>query len=346
MLIYFLILFFVIFWVWLEEKSLSRRAVFIPALILVIFFSIRNFTVGTDTITYTKFFREGLFYQNYYFNPELEYGYQLVEYSILHFTNNYFWLFLIFSIVVVGGYLLTIKKYSTNYILSVFIFITFGMYTFFFNGLRQGVAIAICFFALPFLLEKKLFKYFIVIFIASLFHVSAWIMFIFYFLVHFKVKLEYKIIAITIFSSLISGAMIAYLANSNKRYESYGQADEASGGFLTLAFYLFLGGVIYLLGRRERILNYNVKVYEEIFLCGVVLVIPIALLGTDPSGPQRLLNYFLPVLTLLLPVLLNKIKSKIVLPVFFILSMIYFYLLVSRFGEILPYTINPIFEVF
>ncbi|WP_227514005.1 EpsG family protein [Acinetobacter lactucae] len=329
-------------WIWVEKKSLSRKAFFVPIFILILFFSIRDFTVGTDTITYTKFFRDGLAPQYYEFNPEVEVGYQFVEYLILNITHNYFWLFFFCSLIVVPSYFYIIKKYSTNYILSIFIFITFGLYNFFFNGLRQGIAIAICFLALPFLLDKKILKYFIFVFIASLFHVSAWVMLFFYFLVHSRIKLEYKMISIIGISSIISGLVINYLANSNKRYESYGQIDEASGGYLTLSFYIVLGMFIYIFGKKERINNYNFRVYEQIFLCGLLLVIPVAFLGTDPSGPQRLLNYFLPILTLLLPMLLDKYK----LAIFVFLAMIYFYLVTSKFGEIIPYSVNPIFEIF
>ena len=342
MLIYFLVLIIVMLWIWVEKKSLSRKAFFVPVFILILFFSIRDFTVGTDTITYTKFFRDGLIPQYYDFNPEVEVGYQFIEYLILNFTHNYFWLFLLCSVIVIPSYFYIIKKYSTNYILSIFIFITFGIYNFFFNGLRQGIAMAICFLALPFLLDKKIFKYFIFIFIASLFHISAWVMLFFYFLVHFRTKLEYKMIWVAGLSSIISGVVINYLANSNKRYESYGQVDEASGGYLTLSFYIVLGMFVYVFGKKERIINYNFRVYEQIFLCGLLLVIPVAFLGTDPSGPQRLLNYFLPMLTLLLPILLDRYK----LAIFIFLAMIYFYLVTSKFGEIIPYTINPIFEIF
>jgi len=342
MLIYFLVLIIVMLWIWVEKKSLSRKAFFMPILILILFFSIRDFTVGTDTITYTKFFRDGLVPQYYEFNPEVEVGYQFVEYLILNFTHNYFWLFFFCSLIVVPSYFYIIKKYSTNYILSIFIFITFGLYNFFFNGLRQGIAIAICFLALPFLLDKKILKYFIFIFIASLFHVSAWVMLFFYFLIHSRIKLEYKMISIIGVSSIVSGLVINYLANSNKRYESYGQIDEASGGYLTLSFYIVLGMFVYIFGKKERIINYNFRVYEQIFLCGLLLVIPVAFLGTDPSGPQRLLNYFLPILTLLLPMLLDKYK----LVIFIFLAIIYFYLVTSKFGEIIPYSINPIFEIF
>src|SRR5690606_19464441 len=98
------------------------------------------------------------------------------------------------ALFVISIYLFVIKRFSNNYILSVFIYITFGFYTFLFNGLRQGIAMAVCFLALPYLINKNKLKYFLLIVIASLFHTSAWVMLPFYFLVHMKLRLEYKML--------------------------------------------------------------------------------------------------------------------------------------------------------
>ena len=94
MLPYLFILGFVMFWIFLEKKSLNRKAFWIPLSVLTIFASIRSYLVGTDTGSYTANFRNSLHPEYYYFRDGVEYGYQLLEYYLLHITNNYFWLFL------------------------------------------------------------------------------------------------------------------------------------------------------------------------------------------------------------------------------------------------------------
>lgn len=346
MLPYFFILFVVTLWIWMEKVSFSRKSVFFPLFLLVTFFSIRDYSVGTDTIVYTDKFRNSLSSHYYEFDPEIELGYQFLEYILLNVTDNYFWLFFISSLFVISIYLFIIKRFSNNYILSVFIYITLGSYTFLFNGLRQGLAIAVCFLALPYLINGNKLKYFFLIIFASLFHISALIMLPIYFLVHMRFKLEYKMLVTFLSSFLISGILISYLAEQNPRYEGYAQVSESSGGYIILSFYTVLGILLYWLGRKERFLSHNYKIFEQVYLLGLLFVIPIAFLETNPSGPQRILNYFTPMLVFLIPVLILKFKTNFILYVFYAFMIIFFYLTTSRFSNLTPYILNPIFEVF
>ena len=69
------------------------------------------------------------------------------------------------------------RKYSLNYLLAVFIFMTCGDYiSWMFNGIRQFVAVCICLLATPWMIEKKYVPSIITILIASRFHGSALLM--------------------------------------------------------------------------------------------------------------------------------------------------------------------------
>lgn len=346
MISYFILYFFLLFLAFFLKKATGRNCVLILFIVLLIFYSIRSYTVGTDTLNYVSHYLYNYNPYQYGFNKDVEIGYQYLDYLVIKFTNNYFWLFIVCGSIVIYSYLYVIDKYSNSFIFSLFIYLFLGFYTFAFNGLRQGVAIAICFFALPYLLNKNILKYFLLIFLASLFHISSLVMFFIYGLVHLKVKLEYKMLLIFIVSFLGGSYLITYLAEENSRYEGYTQKSEVAGGYIVFLFYLILGLFIYFLGKRERILNNNYQKMEQIYLCGLLLVLPIVLLGTNPSGPQRILNYFTPMLIFLIPYLMVKIKSSFLIYIFVSLSIIYCYLSLSRFSDLIPYTINPIFEVF
>lgn len=346
MLFYLFILSFVMFWCWLEYKSFKRNSFWMPLIVLSLFAGVRSSQVGTDSGAYTRRFRSGLNID--YFQPEkgIEIGYEAYEYLILKFTHNYFWLFFLSSLIIIYCYLIIIKKYSINYRLSIFLFITLGIYTFFFNGLRQGLAMAIFSLSLPFLLEKRFLYYLIICLIASLFHNTALIMIPFYFLVNLRIKPLYKIVATFLGSLISSKFLVSYIASTNERYEGYSKVSENSGGFLTLGFYtlilLFIGYIIYYFKINDK---NTLKMYN-FYSLGVVFIIPIALLGTNPSGPQRLLTYFSWLLVLLLPTIdkvINKKYFNIALVIFF---MSYFILTTSKFSNLTPYIINPIFEIF
>ncbi|WP_298737836.1 EpsG family protein [uncultured Psychrobacter sp.] len=346
MLPYLLVLSFVLLWILLERKTLNRTAFWIPLIALSLFAGMRSSRVGTDSGTYTRDFRSGLDVYNFQFSEGVEIGYQILEYNLLKVTHNYFWLFFITALIVAYCYLRIIKKYSANYWFSVFLFLTLGVYTFFFNGLRQGVAMAIFALALPYLLERKLFPYLLICFLGSLFHTTALFMIPFYFLVNLRVKPFYKIMATFIGSLFVSSFLINYFAATNKRYESYAEADQdGGGGYLTLGFYAVLLIFTYCI---IRIYNIRDKQFIQLFTfyaIGVVFIIPIAMLGANPSGPQRLLNYFTWTLVLILPVVFKKINNTYVTGLAVIIFVIYFVLTTSKFSNLTPYFINPIFEI-
>ena len=345
MLPYLFILGFVMFWIFLEKKSLNRKAFWIPLSVLTIFASIRSYLVGTDTGSYTANFRNSLHPEYYYFRDGVEYGYQLLEYYLLHITNNYFWLFLSCSIIVVGSYLYILKKQSTDYFLSVFIFITFGFYLFYFNGLRQGLAMAIVALATPYLINKNFIKFSLIIILASFFHKTALIMFVFYFIIHLKFKLELKAIFIFLGSFFISGPMVKYLGSFNEKYSSYAEVSEIKGGYLTLLFYFLISVGSYIFYKIYMVKDKNYYNLMQLHIYGVLFLIPVALLGANPSGPQRLLFYFVWVSTLLIPFILKQFNNKI-LYLFFIFISLFYYIKFLGFGNLLPYQLNELFRIF
>ena len=69
------------------------------------------------------------------------------------------------------------RKYSFNYVLTIFIFVACGDYiSWMHNGIRQFVAVCICLLATPWMIEKKYIPSVITILIASRFHGSALLM--------------------------------------------------------------------------------------------------------------------------------------------------------------------------
>lgn len=346
MLPYLLVLSFVMSWIALEKKSLNRNSFWVPLVVLVIFSSIRSYHVGTDGRTYVAPFISQLDVDYFIFNKDIEVGYQLLEYSLLTVTNNYFWLFLVTSLTIVYCYLRIIKIYSVDYWLSVLLFITLGFYTFFFNGLRQGIAIALFVLATPYLLEKKCISYLLVCLLASFFHLTVLFTIPFYFLVNLKTKLTYKIILIFIFSLFASSFLVSYLASANERYESYAEVSDKAGGLLTIGFYTILGIFIYLVSSKYKIEDKRFTKLFTFYACGMAFMLPIAMLSVNPSGPQRLLNYFTWMLILILPIVLKKINNKYIYVYTIFFSVVYFILTTVRFSNLVPYIINPIFEIF
>lgn len=346
MLPYLFILTFIVFWIVLEYKITGRKSFWLPLIVLSLFAGMRSDVIGTDSHVYTRRFVNSLDVQYFEFNENIEIGYQLLEYTLLKVTHNYFWLFFITGLIVVYCYLRVIKIYSVSYWLSIFLFLTTGVYTFFFNGLRQGVAMAIFSLATPYLLEKKFFYYLLICFLASLFHTTALFMIPFYFLVNLRLRLIYKIVLTFTGSLLVSSFLISYISTTNEKYEGYTVVSEKPGGLLTLGFYFFLVIAIYIIVYTYKIRDKDFTKIFTFYALGVTFIIPIAMLGANASGPQRLLSYFTWTLVLLLPVVLKRINNFYIYIISMLVFILYFVLATTKFSELTPYTLNPIFEVF
>lgn len=347
MILYVGLLLFILLWIFFEKVALKREAFIIPCVALILFATLRDYTIGTDTATYTRFFRDAIDVNYYVFDPRIEYGYQFFVYLLLHISKQYYILFLASSLIIVPSTLYIIKKYSVNYSLSVFIYIAFAFYTFYFNTLRQGLAIAICMLGLYFFIYKKTLPYFLIVLLASTFHVSSWIMLLIYFMVHFvNIRIELKALISFLITFIGINFVIQLMAQDNDRYSHYTEQADNAGGYLLMTFYSIIALFIYLNGKYLRQNNELFRVLEQTFIVGLTLVIPIVLIGTDPSGPQRILYFFSFYVIFLIPLVLERYKSSSINLIFIILSTIYFCLVTQSLYEIYPYVLNPIFSIF
>lgn len=347
MMPYLVLLFFVTCWLALMQVSYHRKSIFFIFFILVFFASMRSVEVGTDTINYANDFLIGLDKSYYEFRPDIEYGYQVIKYIMLGVTHNYFWMLLITSSIYIGSFIYIIRLYSVNYIMSIFIFLTFGFYVFHFNTLRQALALSIAILSLPYFLAKRSLVFFVFIIGACLFHYSSLYFIILYFIsIYNKVSLEFKILISFIFSFLLSSSIIVFLSETNDKYSTYAYEAETKGGYLTTFFYALIAIFIYFLGKEIRYNNYVYKELEQIYLCSIAIILPVAALGTDPSGPLRLLFYGTWTLIFIIPILLKKLNNVWVYILFIVFSVFYYSLSIARFGGLDPYILNDIFKVF
>lgn len=102
-------------------------------------------------------------------------------------TDNVNIYFIIIAIVHAIPLILIYRRYSTNYIVSFFLFIASTDYiSWMFNGIRQFVAVAITFACFGCILKKKYVPAIIIILFAAIFHGSALLMLPFIFIAQGK----------------------------------------------------------------------------------------------------------------------------------------------------------------
>lgn len=105
-------------------------------------------------------------------------GFKLIEVLIKRVFGNSREAFrIIFGLIQSIPLVLIYRKYSEDYVFSIFLFIAMGNYNgWMMNGLRQFVAACIIFAATPLLVKKKIVPTILIILIATTIHISAMMM--------------------------------------------------------------------------------------------------------------------------------------------------------------------------
>lgn len=104
-------------------------------------------------------------------NP-LFYLYQTIVHEL---TNDYHILFFFpafFNSIAVVKFF---KKYSTNTAFTLLIFYSIGTYVMYIAAMKQSIAVGILLIALPYAIDKKYVKFYILVFFAMLFHTHAFV---------------------------------------------------------------------------------------------------------------------------------------------------------------------------
>lgn len=136
----------------------------------------------------------------------------------------YLWLM---AFITMFFFFYSIRQYSLSPFLSVVLFVGFGMYFDLMNGVRQYAAISIVVFSWQYLFDKKLIRYILVVFIASLFHMSALIMLPVYFICNMRINKKYLLLfaIISIPLSFVISSLLIGFVSMFAQYETYGDTE-------------------------------------------------------------------------------------------------------------------------
>lgn len=97
-------------------------------------------------------------------------GFNLVNSILKHLGASTQTFLMFYAIVTVSIYLWFLRKYSNNLWLTLFLFITMGVYTFTLAAIKQCVAVAFCLLATDCALRKKWVPFVLWIAVATMFH--------------------------------------------------------------------------------------------------------------------------------------------------------------------------------
>lgn len=156
----------------------------------------RNITVGTDVGgTYLNIFN-AIASKNFTIR---DLGYGLINYFSLLISNDYQVLIFITSLIFEIVSFIGIYRQSDNPVISTLLFFFTNVFFISMNMIRQSLATAIFILSIPFLIDRKPVKYFLINLIAFSIHSSAFLYFPLYFIANKKLKKRYVFFLILIF---------------------------------------------------------------------------------------------------------------------------------------------------
>ncbi|MDO5555311.1 MAG: EpsG family protein [Clostridia bacterium] len=313
--------------------KLNRCLWIISFLLLLLPIGFRTCGVGVDDNNYKLMFdntiKNGVIKQ--FLNTGLEPGYLLFNYFISLFTRNFQVIIFLTTFIPLVLYYkaLEYEKDHINLFLGVFLFGTL-LYLYFCGIIRLFIASSIIAFGLRYIIEKKTKKYIICIFIATLFHYSAFFL-LFLTILSLNKKSQNRskrwlVPVITIILPIVLYIIFSFvLPNLGRRYLNYqiGQGKISIWDFDKLPILL----MCLILYNSIKKLNNNIYLYN--LLCGISIVISIYTIWFPIGRIEWYCNFSI---CIILPSIIRAMKeikkaegNLILLPFIIMYAVIYSY---------------------
>lgn len=246
-----------------DEKKRQLFCSLCPAILLFLLLSLKASSVGADSQTYVnayyaiggmhKFPSREFFTDLNHFNFKNEYGFIFFSQLFNMVKLPYLAMQVFVYAVICFSLFYSVYKLSRCPVFSFIIFYCFTFFNFFVSGLRQSFAISLCLLALTLIISggKTVWRtvvFFSLITIAALWHKSAIIFFLAYFIIRIRVNLKMFIVLIfiSLFLLLFAEQMYQFINSFsgllfNTKVADYAPFSAGNG----LTNILFIGIILF-----------------------------------------------------------------------------------------------------
>ena len=234
-------------------------------------------------------------------NPAVLSRFEPLNLLIISFAIRYeepFLFFIISSLIIYTLTFYSFKRFSVNPAIALIVYLGI-FYLPFLSVVRQALAVSICLFSYKYLYEKSFIRYSICILIATLFHYSAAISLVIFFIYHWINVKQSLLIAVSLL--LLKSIVLSALEYLGIYSDYLSSLDDLSGGGLTRLFYpllCFSFIFLYKLRKSEK---------DELKLLSVIIIGLVFPFLFGSTMGERLCYYFIVYYCYLIPLLLQKI---------------------------------------
>lgn len=320
-----------------KEKNKNKMIFwYISELILIIVAAIR-YDVGQDYMyTYVPYFNGVLWGTP---NENIEIGFFVLNKIVQIFTQDYVGIFIVCSVIFFHYIYKAIRDQSTMPAFSIFLLISTTYYFIFLNAMRQMLVVAIFFYAIKFIKERKFIKYLIYMLIASTLHTSALILIPIYFIYGLKmnpIRISVIAAALIILKPLISEAIIKIIQLTKYNYYIDSKFDTGETGYVVLLINVcvIIFAMIYYIKKSKESELEEKTIKDYSFYCYLQLIsILIAWYNNLIPLLNRIRWCVGITIIILIPLIINREKNPK-------LRLIYIFLIVMMYSVYYIYTIG------
>lgn len=260
-----------------REIANKKGKAFFEFSIFIVLFCLMGFRYGVGQdyfFTYVPIFQEVLLTGTV---SNVEWGYIFLNRICSIITKDYALIFLLTAFIFVSFIIFACKYYDSSWVLMITIFVAGGYYLYSFNVMRQSIVIAMFFFSLRFIDEKKPFLYFLVNGIGACIHITGLLYLPLYFILNRKYKTIVYFFMVFIFLVLrISINPILSFLLINTKYYNYltGYYFDSSSQKLTASQILnIIGFFLYFFGRNKKYNDPKFNIFMNVQFIGLLFSI-------------------------------------------------------------------------
>ena len=342
-LIGIIILSFALSIIFKDSKKLYRLSFVLISFTALTVISAIRYNVGNDFMNYYSLFLRVLHNDigELISSVHYESGYVILNAIATFFSEEPQSIFIITSIIIQLFVGISIYKYSKMPLMSTIVYICLSFYTGSLNTIRQYIAMGFVLISIGFIKDRKLFKFIIMMIIASFFHKAVLIFIPFYFIANKEIN--YKRLFIYIAFCIVALMFFRLVSNFfiNLFYDEYsnqGSIDKLDLG-LTIAVPFVIS--IVALVRQKKI----IKIDEDgkININAVIITSIIYFLSTQMILMKRFAEYFYIFSIFLIPDIISTFKKKeervLISIIIFMMLLTYFYIITLRANlhGVIPY---------
>lgn len=307
------------------DNRKNERAMKLFWLMLLALLVLRHKSVGRDLYNYELIFSmiSGSSWKTA-LDRSAEVGYNFLNKAISLYTNNFQWVMIVCAIISVCFIAWVYIKNSEDTSLSIALFIITSNFVLLFSGLRQSIAISLGFLAYELVRKRKKILFFAVVFIAMLFHSSAFMLLVMYPLYHIKITRKWLIAVIPMLGVIFvfNQQIFSTLTDILSMFTKYDAEITSTGAYTMLILFSALAVFSYLIPDDKKLDDDTIGLRN--FLLFAVVLQMFAPLHTIA---MRMNYYYIAFIPLLIPKIIRcrnerwgkvAVSARHIMVVFFI----------------------------